>query len=229
MSVPETRFARAASAPPRSELERLRATCRRQAMAIDTLRSAVLRFSTATRALKAENAELRGEAARLRSEPAAGRDRVEGAELVEMPLAAGKGAPHAARVVIQRCLDGVVAPPVLADALLLVSELVTNSVRHSGVAEGEELVVRVHVWRGTCRLEVEDPGCDGRDRAVSALSRERYGDGAEPRADAQRPVGRRARGRRPDAGVGPAPVREGAGMRRPFEDPPPRCAAARAG
>ena len=161
MSVPETRFARAASAPPRSELERLRATCRRQAIAIDTLRAAVLRFSTATRALKAENAELRGEAERLRSGPAAGRDRVEGAELVEMPVAAGLGAAHAARVVIQRCLDGVVAPPVLADALLLVSELVTNSVRHSGVAEGEELLLRVHVWRGICRLEVEDPGCVG--------------------------------------------------------------------
>jgi anti-sigma regulatory factor (Ser/Thr protein kinase) len=49
---------------------------------------------------------------------------------------------------------------VLEAAQLLASELVTNSVRHSGQPDGEDVVVRVHVWRGVCRLEVEDPGCD---------------------------------------------------------------------
>src|SRR5215207_7840764 len=41
------------------------------------------------------------------------------------------------------------------------SELVTNSVRHSGVPEGKDVVVRVDLWRDGCRLEVEDPGRDG--------------------------------------------------------------------
>jgi anti-sigma regulatory factor (Ser/Thr protein kinase) len=50
---------------------------------------------------------------------------------------------------------------VLETALLLVSELVTSSVRHSGVPEGEDVVVRVDLGRDVCRLEVEDPGRDG--------------------------------------------------------------------
>ena len=45
--------------------------------------------------------------------------------------------------------------------MLLVSELVANSVRHSGVPEGEHVIVRVHVRDDGCRLEVEDPGRDG--------------------------------------------------------------------
>ena len=54
-----------------------------------------------------------------------------------------------------------VSSSVLGDAQLLVSELVTNSLLHSGTPEGEDLVVRVHRWRGMCRLEVEDQGSDG--------------------------------------------------------------------
>jgi len=46
-------------------------------------------------------------------------------------------------------------------AQLLASELVTNSVRHSGVPEGAAIVVRVHLSSGICRLEVEDPGHEG--------------------------------------------------------------------
>jgi len=65
------------------------------------------------------------------------------------------------RRVVADCLADQVAPSVLETALLLVSELVTNSVRHSGVPEGEDIVVRVHVLRDGCRLEVEDPGRHG--------------------------------------------------------------------
>jgi len=50
---------------------------------------------------------------------------------------------------------------VLETALLLVSELVSNSVRHSGVPEGEDVVVRVRLWQDGFRLEVEDPGRSG--------------------------------------------------------------------
>ena len=66
-----------------------------------------------------------------------------------------------ARSVVADCLADQVAPCVLETALLLVSELVTNSVRHSGVPEGEDIVVRVHLWRDGCRVEVEDPGRNG--------------------------------------------------------------------
>ena len=40
-------------------------------------------------------------------------------------------------------------------------ELVTNSLLHSGAPEGGDVVVRVHLWRGLCRVEVEDAGCEG--------------------------------------------------------------------
>jgi hypothetical protein len=39
--------------------------------------------------------------------------------------------------------------------------LVTNSVLHSDVAAGEDLVVRVHLGKAMCRVGVEDPGHDG--------------------------------------------------------------------
>lgn len=144
-----------ATAPARSELDWLKATCRRQALAIDALRVAVSQISDGARALKAENAELRAEAARL------GEGRIERAPLADEPIPAGPDAAAAARGVVVRCLGGLVPPAVVEDAKLLVSELVTNSVRHSGVAEGDHVVVRVHRSVDTCRLEVEDPGCDG--------------------------------------------------------------------
>jgi anti-sigma regulatory factor (Ser/Thr protein kinase) len=50
---------------------------------------------------------------------------------------------------------------VLENARLLMSELVTNSVRHSSAADGDVVTVRVHLWQDVCRLEVEDPGSDG--------------------------------------------------------------------
>ena len=48
-------------ASARSELDDLRATCRRQASVIDTLGEAISTFRTGTNALKAENADLRAD------------------------------------------------------------------------------------------------------------------------------------------------------------------------
>jgi anti-sigma regulatory factor (Ser/Thr protein kinase) len=87
--------------------------------------------------------------------------RVDGGEPAEVAIPLGVQAPGVARSVVAEWLADQVAPCVLESALLLVSELVTNSVRHSGVPEGEDVVVRVDLWRDGCRLEVEDPGRDG--------------------------------------------------------------------
>jgi anti-sigma regulatory factor (Ser/Thr protein kinase) len=46
----------------------------------------------------------------------------------------------------------------LADILLLVSELVTNSVRHAGLAGTDLIELHVDVDTGTVRIEVIDPG-----------------------------------------------------------------------
>jgi anti-sigma regulatory factor (Ser/Thr protein kinase) len=42
--------------------------------------------------------------------------------------------------------------------LLLLSELVTNSVRHSGVAPGDRVEIGLERWEGTIHVDVQDPG-----------------------------------------------------------------------
>jgi len=56
-----------------------------------------------------------------------------------------------------KALNGRIPASVLGDALLVVSELVTNSVRHSGAPAGG-VVLRVHLTKTMVRLEVEDRG-----------------------------------------------------------------------
>ena len=144
--------------------EGLQAKCRHQAMVIDTLGEVLSTFERGAKALKAENSALRVENDRLRrhrrfaSRPDGG---VDGGEPAEAAIPIGAQAPRVARSVVAEWLADHVAPSVLETALLLVSELVSNSVRHSGVPEGEEVVVRVRLWRDGFRLEVEDPGRGG--------------------------------------------------------------------
>ena len=77
---------------------------------------------------------------------------------VSLPLD-GRG-PRAARSVVQGLRDRI-ARSVLDDAQLVVSELVTNAVRHSGASGGGVVVLYVEVTGTTVRLEVGDPGCGG--------------------------------------------------------------------
>lgn len=93
--------------------------------------------------------------------PPRGLERSEGAELADVTIPLDVRAPGRARAVVVRCLAGRVASSVLEDAQLLVSELVTNSLCHSGAPEGDDVAVRIHLWRGVCRVEVEDGGHDG--------------------------------------------------------------------
>ena len=145
------------------ELERLRDTRRRQEVVIATLSEAVSNFRRGLRALRAENLELRAESDGLRERlqmlsQAGSRA---GDEVVELAVEAGPRAPRAARTLLAEALGERVAAPVLSNAQLLLSELVTNSVRHSGAPVGTELVVRLRVWDDGCRIEVEVPGHGG--------------------------------------------------------------------
>ena len=147
-----------------SELDRLRAKCRRQAQAIDALSGAVTCLRRGARALKAENAELRADSARVHRQRRAGvraNGHVDGGERSEARLALDVQAPGAARRVVADCLGDRVVSSVFDNAQLLVSELVTNSVRHSGVPAGAELIVSVDLTPGMVRLDVEDPGSGG--------------------------------------------------------------------
>ena len=57
-------------------------------------------------------------------------------------------------------LGSVVGARELEDLRLLVSELVTNSVRHAGLGEENRIRVEVRVSDGVIRAEVSNPGKD---------------------------------------------------------------------
>ena len=147
----------AESVGARSELDGLHLTCRRQARVIEQLTAVASNLRTGAAALKAENAELRSANERIGRQGGDGAAREGGALEVCLPLDAR--APGAARIVVGR-LRGRVPALVLEDALLVVSELVSNGVRHSGASEGT-IVVRVELTGTMVRLEVQDPGRGG--------------------------------------------------------------------
>ncbi len=142
-------------------LEGLQAKCRHQSVVIDTLTEAVSAVQRGARALKAENSELRAEIVGLRG----GRHAsvtpglLADGEHVETVIALDARAPAAARKLVVECLERRVAAPALEDAQLLVSELVTNSLRHSG-ASMDEVVVSVELMPDRFRVGVQDSGSD---------------------------------------------------------------------
>ena len=140
-----------------SELDGLRSTCRRQARVIEQLTAVASNLRSGAVALRAENAELRFAGDRMGRQDGDGAEREGGALDVRLPL--DVRAPGAARIVVGR-LRGRIPALVLDDALLVVSELVTNGVSHSGASDGA-IIVRVELTGTMVRLEVEDPGRSG--------------------------------------------------------------------
>jgi serine/threonine-protein kinase RsbW len=68
------------------------------------------------------------------------------------------------RAVLRGWLAGKAAKETLDDAELVATELVTNSVRHAGLAAGDVVRVRASALDTVLRLEVEDSGSEGRPR-----------------------------------------------------------------
>lgn len=106
--------------------------------------------------------------ARTNGKPPGGGERVAApAELdelrgaLEFRLALDAKAPRAARTLVADCVGARVPGSVRDDAQLLVSELVTNSLRHSGAPAGQGIVVRVELASSMLRVEVEDAGRGG--------------------------------------------------------------------
>ena len=136
------------SARRRPEVAELDAACRRQADVIDRLTSALTALRRGYAALKAENLDLRSAVERPGGTP----DRTE----VRLPLDAR--AAGAARLVVTQCLEHRVPTPTLDNATLVMSELVTNSVRHSGIQHHDTVRMQVQSSESTLRVEVADPG-----------------------------------------------------------------------
>jgi anti-sigma regulatory factor (Ser/Thr protein kinase) len=144
-------------AAPRPEVDGVPAAWRRVAARVQRLVAAA---SSGTAGRKAE-ATLSGDAGRIRGD---GRERarVDARDTLEVSLSVpldGRG-PRAARAALEG-LHGRVAPSVIADAQIVVSELVGNAVRHGGVSNGGVVRLWVTLTSTTVRLEVADPGCGG--------------------------------------------------------------------
>jgi anti-sigma regulatory factor (Ser/Thr protein kinase) len=67
-------------------------------------------------------------------------------------------APSRARRAVRETLGGAVSDRTLEDVELLVSELATNSVRHGGCGEREELAMEADVQEGRVLVRVYDQG-----------------------------------------------------------------------
>jgi anti-sigma regulatory factor (Ser/Thr protein kinase) len=132
---------------------------------IEGLTLAMGRLRRGAAALKAENHELRAEISGLQRATSSRRADDTPIHrfgmLAEMALPTGSSAPGAARMVITHCLTGLVSRHILLDAQLLVSEVVTNSLRHGELSDGDTVLVRVYVAAESVRLEIVNRGTAG--------------------------------------------------------------------
>ena len=79
--------------------------------------------------------------------------------LLELSLPGGPTAPRAARHALAEALGGRLSEEVEGDALIVVSELVTNAIRHGGArSDADDVVVHAALRDEVLRLEVTDPG-----------------------------------------------------------------------
>lgn len=180
-------------------------TCRRQAALIEALMRAVGDLRSGASALKAENADLRSERRRShrREAEAAVADAPRGGH-VEAQVPLGVHAPAMARRIVADALRERVPSSAIDNALLTISELVTNSVCHGLSADGGYAIVRLRLTDESLLLEAEDPR-PGWPRDAGATQRSyRRKLRPAPRRDDQRTLGQRTPCQRRHARVGGA-------------------------
>jgi anti-sigma regulatory factor (Ser/Thr protein kinase) len=76
---------------------------------------------------------------------------------IDLRLSPNSEAGSAARHLLDRLEDGL-PPEKLEDVRLVVSELLTNSVRHAGLSPDQRISLTVVIWDGSVRGRVCDPG-----------------------------------------------------------------------
>jgi anti-sigma regulatory factor (Ser/Thr protein kinase) len=132
---------------------------------IEGLTLALGRMRRGAAALKAENHELRAEISGLQlASPARRADHApihQYGMLAEIGLPTGSNAPGAARMLVAHCLTGLVSRRILLDAQLLVSEVVTNSLTHGELSDGDTVLIRVYLAADSVRLEIVNRGTAG--------------------------------------------------------------------
>jgi anti-sigma regulatory factor (Ser/Thr protein kinase) len=80
---------------------------------------------------------------------------------VSLSLPANPSSATTARSEVTRCLSERVTTGTLDDVRLLLTELITNALRHADMSPGDEIGVKAEVLDGTVRIEVSDPGRNG--------------------------------------------------------------------
>jgi anti-sigma regulatory factor (Ser/Thr protein kinase) len=82
-------------------------------------------------------------------------------DAISLNLPAAPSAATTARSEITRRLSERITRGLLEDVRLLLTELITNALRHADMAPDDEIAVRAELSGGTVRIEVRDPGRDG--------------------------------------------------------------------
>jgi serine/threonine-protein kinase RsbW len=82
-------------------------------------------------------------------------------DAVLMSLPATASSATLARTEVTRRLAQRITSGALDDVRLLLTELITNALRHADMSPGDEIGVKAQLSGGTVRIEVSDPGRDG--------------------------------------------------------------------
>src|SRR5213593_2311946 len=77
---------------------------------------------------------------------------------LQVSLPAAPESVSAARRAAEKALHGGGSPQAAAKLLLMISELVTNSIRHAGLASTDSVGLTVDATPSVIRVEVSDPG-----------------------------------------------------------------------
>ena len=82
-------------------------------------------------------------------------------QALELTLPAGPKAASTARSALTRRFSTSLTVRALDDARLLVTELITNSLRHSAMRSDDRVSLSARISDGLVRVEVRDPGRNG--------------------------------------------------------------------
>jgi anti-sigma regulatory factor (Ser/Thr protein kinase) len=80
---------------------------------------------------------------------------------IELSYRSAPAAATRARVDVTERLAARLGAGALEDVRLLVSELITNAVRHGSLTATDKVSLKAQLDDGVVRIEVRDPGCDG--------------------------------------------------------------------
>jgi anti-sigma regulatory factor (Ser/Thr protein kinase) len=88
--------------------------------------------------------------------------------MIEILLPLDVQAPGAARTIVEHYLRDRPEAPAIDTAQLLVSELVTNSLRHSGARPDDQVRLTIRAMPGRVWIAVQDPGLGADIMAAAA-------------------------------------------------------------